>query len=51
MKDCVYLGAAYRIQVEAENKNQLDLLVAQAVGIGETITIYLQKEFLTCLEG
>ncbi|MAT42583.1 MAG: Fe3+/spermidine/putrescine ABC transporter ATP-binding protein [Anaerolineaceae bacterium] len=51
VKDCVYLGAAYRIQVEAQNQMQLDLLVSQPVEIGETILIYFKKEYLTCLEG
>jgi ABC-type Fe3+/spermidine/putrescine transport system ATPase subunit len=51
VKDCVFLGAAYRIQVETQNQTQLDLLVSQPVEIGKTILIYLKKEYLTCLEG
>jgi ABC-type Fe3+/spermidine/putrescine transport system ATPase subunit len=50
VKDCVYLGASYRLQVETEDHTQLDLLLAQPVEIGKTVTLQLQEEYLTCLE-
>ncbi len=50
VKDCVYLGAVYRIQVQAENQVCLDLFVSQPVAIGDCITIHLKQDDLTCLE-